>query len=105
MLNEGHSTAPAHPAGMPEPRLPEVSIPPLLKGQKALVTGANSGIGEAVAIALGEAGADVAVNYVAHEDAAQDVVARIKKSGVQALALKADVSREDEVQTMFRQAI
>lgn len=80
-------------------------MPPLLKGQKALVTGANSGIGEAVAIALGQAGADVVVNYVAHEDAAQDVVARIKRSGVQALAFKADVSKEDEVQAMFRQAI
>lgn len=90
---------------MPEPRLPQISIPPLLNGQKALVTGANSGIGEAVAIALGEAGAAVAVNYVTHEDAAQDVVARIKKFGVQALALKADVSKEDQVQTMFRQAI
>jgi short chain dehydrogenase len=46
------------------PVLPKQAVPKLLKGQQALVTGANSGIGKAVAIALGEAGADVVVNYV-----------------------------------------
>ena len=49
-------------------------IPVLLKGQKALVTGANSGIGRAIAIALGQSGADVAVNYVDGDAAAQEVV-------------------------------
>ena len=43
----------------------------LLKGQKALVTGANSGIGRATAVALGRAGADVVVNYVAGRDEAE----------------------------------
>src|ERR1700683_3819713 len=52
-----------------------------LVGQKALVTGANSGIGKAVAIALGEAGAEVAVNWVSGEDAAQAVVEEIAKAG------------------------
>jgi NAD(P)-dependent dehydrogenase (short-subunit alcohol dehydrogenase family) len=52
-------------------RLPAQPIPVLLKGQKALVTGANSGIGKAIAIALAAAGADVAVNYVDGEAPAE----------------------------------
>ncbi len=84
---------------------PALAVPRLLKGQKALVTGANSGIGRAVAIALGEAGADVVVNYVTGEDAAQEVVAVIGKSGSRALALQADVASEDQVEAMFQRAI
>jgi glucose 1-dehydrogenase len=56
----------------------------ILAGQKALVTGANSGIGEAVAIALGEGGADVVVNYVAGEDRGEAVADEIRRSGVRA---------------------
>jgi glucose 1-dehydrogenase len=85
--------------------LPKQPVPKLLKGQKALVTGANSGIGKAVAIALGEAGADVVVNYVRGEDAAQAVVKTIAASGSKALALHADVSQEQQVQQMFRKMI
>lgn len=73
-----------------------------LAGQKALVTGANSGIGQAVAIALGAAGADVGVNYVARPEAAEAVVAQIRQSGVDAMGLAADVSQEDQVVAMFR---
>lgn len=69
----------------------------LLKGQKALVTGANSGIGKATAIGLGRAGADVVVNYVADREAADQVVKEITSFGVRAAAYEADVSREDEV--------
>jgi glucose 1-dehydrogenase len=87
------------------PVLPKQPIPKLLKGQKALVTGANSGIGRAVAIALGEAGADVAVNYVRGEDAAQKVIDTITASGSKARAIHADVSQEEQVQQMFREAI
>ena len=75
---------------------------PLL-GQKALVTGGNSGIGRAVALALAQAGADVAVNYVVRPEEADEVVAEIGKFGREAVALKADVSAEDEVVAMFRQ--
>jgi glucose 1-dehydrogenase len=82
--------------------LPNPAIPLLLKGQKALVTGANSGIGKAIAIALGAAGADVAVNYVDGEPAAQDVVQRIVAGGARAIAIKADVSSETDVQAMFQ---
>ena len=88
-----------------EPGAPPVSIHPLLTGQKALVTGANSGIGRGIALALGQAGADVLVNYVAGDDAANDVVAEIKAFGVNAIAYKADVSAEDQVAGMFAHAI
>jgi glucose 1-dehydrogenase len=78
---------------------------PMLKGQTALVTGANSGIGKAVAIALGQAGAAVVVNYVANRDAADEVAGQIKNAGGEAIALEADVSNEEQVQAMFAAAI
>ncbi|MFE3903672.1 SDR family oxidoreductase [Streptomyces sp. NPDC059153] len=77
----------------------------LLRGQKALVTGANSGIGLATAIALGRAGADVVVNYVAGADEAEEVVAQIKDFGVRAYAHEADVSDEAQVVAMFARMI
>ncbi len=91
-------------------RLPEVVMPmcpirQVLKGQKAMVTGASSGIGKGVAIALGEAGADVVVNYVSGEEAAEEVVEKIRSSGSQAYAHQADVSQEDQVGAMFKQMI
>ena len=61
------------------------SIRPL-HGQKAIVTGASSGIGRAIALALGAAGADVVVNYRDGEDAAMEVVRGIAQSGSRALA-------------------
>jgi glucose 1-dehydrogenase len=76
-----------------------------LSGQTALVTGANSGIGEGVAIALGAAGANVIVNYVSKPEAADAVVEKIKESGSNAMAIQADVSKEDQVIGMFQQAI
>ncbi len=69
------------------------------------MTGASSGIGEAIALAFGEAGADVAVNYVSKEDEAEAVVARIRRAGRRALSHRADVSKEDEVRAMFRRVI
>ncbi len=87
------------------PILPKQVIPKLLKGQKALVTGANSGIGKAVAIALGEAGADVVVNYVRGEDSAQAVVETISNTGSHAIAIHADVSVETQVQAMFQRML
>jgi len=76
-----------------------------LRGQKALVTGANSGIGRAVALELAAGGADVAVNYVTRPEDAQAVVDDIRKAGADAVALQADVSNEDQVVAMFRKAI
>jgi glucose 1-dehydrogenase len=77
----------------------------VLTGQRALVTGANSGIGEGVAIALGKAGAKVVVNYISSEERANKVVETIKSNGSDALAIRADVSKEDQIQAMFKQMI
>jgi glucose 1-dehydrogenase len=76
-----------------------------LAGQKALVTGANSGIGRAVAIAMAEAGAAVAVNYVVGEGEADAVVDEIGANGGTAIALRADVANEAQVEAMFDRAI
>jgi glucose 1-dehydrogenase len=70
-----------------------------------VVTGANSGIGRAVALGLAAAGADVVVNYVTDPAAADDVAHQIEALGRRAIAIKADVSREDEVAAMFGKAI
>ncbi|WP_406437417.1 SDR family oxidoreductase [Streptomyces sp. NBC_01613] len=78
---------------------------PLLKGQKVLVTGANSGIGKATAITLGRVGADVVVNYVSGQDAAEEVVREIEGFGVRAYAHEADVSQEDQVVNMVSRMV
>ena len=72
-----------------------------LEGQRALVTGASSGIGEGIARALAQAGAAVVVNYARGADRAAQVVADIHAAGGQALTVQADVSEEKEVQAMF----
>jgi glucose 1-dehydrogenase len=93
------------PAAHLESTAPALPAQRILSGQKALVTGANSGIGRGVALALGEAGADVVVNYVTGEDAANAVVAEIRRGGAEALAIQADVSSETEVAAMFDQML
>src|SRR5438477_11468837 len=94
--------APVCYAHLPRPVMPRLPPQKLLLGQKALVTGASSGIGRAIALALGEAGADVVVNYVSGEDKAQALVGEIEANGSQAMAVRADVSDEDQVRSMFR---
>lgn len=74
-----------------------------LKGQKAIVTGASSGIGEGVARSLAAAGAAVVVNYVSGHEAANTIVEEIKAGGGEAMAIQADVSNEDQVKGMFQQ--
>ncbi|HEX6828561.1 MAG TPA: SDR family oxidoreductase [Burkholderiales bacterium] len=76
-----------------------------LDGQRAIVTGANSGIGEGIAKGLAEAGAAVVVNYVRGDGEAERVVDEIKAAGGRAIAHRADVSSEEEVQAMFRRTI
>jgi glucose 1-dehydrogenase len=90
---------------LPEPVLPALQNLSLLKGQTALVTGANSGIGRAIAIALGKAGANVVVNYVARPEDAEAVAEEIRAAGQGAVIAHGDVSDEAQVQAMFAAAV
>ena len=83
---------------LPEAVMPACPINKVLKGQKALVTGANSGIGQAVALALAHAGADVVVNYVSRPDAAEAVVKEAMRCGANVYAHRANVAKEEDVQ-------
>lgn len=90
---------------LPPAVMPSCPVHNVLAGQKALVTGANSGIGQAVAVALARAGADVVVNYVSRPEAAEGVVQELHRFGVKAYAHQADVRKETEVQAMFQKMI
>jgi len=90
---------------LPEPIVPAVQALRLLQGQTALVTGANSGIGRAIAIALGRAGANVVVNYVTRPEDAEAVVEEIRGKGQRAMTAHGDVSDEAQVQAMFAAAV
>jgi glucose 1-dehydrogenase len=87
---------------LPAPVMPRCPVQRTLVGQAALVTGASSGIGRAIAITLAQAGADVVVNYTAGEAKALQVCDEIRSGGGRAIAVKADVSSEADVQAMFR---
>jgi glucose 1-dehydrogenase len=78
--------------------------PTPLANHAAIVTGASSGIGLSVAEAMAAAGASVLVNYHSQEEPAQELVARIREQGGQAIAVKADVSDEDDVTRLFDEA-
>jgi glucose 1-dehydrogenase len=93
-----------------EPPLPAVVMPAcpirkVLKGQKALVTGANSGIGKGIAIALAHAGADVVVNYRNNPEAALEVAEEAGRCGSRVVGHQADVSDETQVRELFRRAV
>jgi glucose 1-dehydrogenase len=77
----------------------------VLQGQTAIVTGASSGIGRAIARAMAGAGAQVIVNYRSRAEEAEEVVRGIRDGGGQALALRADVSEEEQVREMFRRTV
>ncbi|MDB5230654.1 MAG: family oxidoreductase [Chitinophagaceae bacterium] len=77
----------------------------MLEGQIAIITGASSGIGEACAKKLAEEGATVVVNYATNPDDGNKVVKAIEDKGGRAIAIHADVSKEEDVINMFRRTI
>jgi len=87
----------------PKPCMPNMGHSKILKGQKALVTGANSGIGKAVALALGQAGASVVINYVADDGTVDQMIKEIKGYGSQAIGIQGDVSKEPQVIAMYKE--
>ena len=95
----------------PDLRTPGAEVAPMMRyypvvtGQPALVTGANSGIGKAVALGLAKAGADVVVNYMDDPAAADAVCHEIVAMGRRAIAIHADVSVEADVQSLFAKAV
>ena len=73
----------------------------ILDGQTALVTGASRGIGKAIAMALGEIGAEVVINYSNSEQKAEEVVAAIRTMNSKAYSLQANISEEDSVNQLI----
>src|SRR5690606_17832131 len=76
-----------------------------LEGKKALVTGASRGIGRAIAIALAEAGADVAINYSGSEQAAAETAEAVRELGRKAIIIKANVGLAAEFEDMVKQVV
>ncbi|HOD72073.1 MAG TPA: SDR family oxidoreductase [Deltaproteobacteria bacterium] len=76
-----------------------------LKSQVALITGASSGIGKGIAMAMADEGALIVVNYIGQADAAREVVGEIERKNTRAIAVEADVSNEGQVRRMFGKAI
>ncbi len=75
-----------------------------LDGKVAVVTGASKGIGAGIALRLAADGAGVVVNYARDAEGAERVVATIRQAGGQATAVRADVSRPDEIKALFEAA-
>ena len=76
-----------------------------LEGHVALVTGAGSGIGHAIAARFGREGAHVVVNSYGHDEEAERLAAELSRSGARSIALRADVSRAGEVSAMVERAV
>jgi glucose 1-dehydrogenase len=98
-------TATALEEPLPDVVMPACPVRKVLKGQKALVTGANSGIGKGIAVALAHAGADVVVNYRNNPEVLDAIRAEAERCGGRVIAHQADVSDEAQVREMFRRAV
>jgi glucose 1-dehydrogenase len=85
--------------------MPTLEFPRLLPGQRAIVTGASSGIGAGVARGLAAAGARVVLNYIGNPDGAAAIVDEITSHGGEAIAVRADISQEQDVAALFAAAI
>ncbi len=73
-----------------------------IKGKVAIVTGGNHGLGESICLALAAEGANVAINYFIDPDKAQELAAKIKADyGVEAMAVCADMAKEEQIVKMF----
>jgi len=92
---------PAENKYTPPNEMPPAPIHRVLVGQKALITGASKGLGQAMAIGLAQAGAEVLINYNSDEEGARSTLNIIQQAGGKAAIFKADVAREAEVQAMF----
>src|SRR5882672_3522534 len=90
---------------LPAPVSPTCPPQKWLAGQTALVTGASSGIGKEIALALGAYGANVVVNFVSDEPKAWETAEMIKSSGGESIVHKADVSSEAQVESMYAQLL
>ena len=76
-----------------------------LKGSVAIVTGGNSGIGKAVALGLAQAGANIVIDYVADEQATEDLEKQIVALGDQAIGVEADVSKVEDLERLIAASV
>ena len=86
-------------------RAPELSSALMFSGKVALITGGGRGIGAGISERFAQAGASVVVSYLRAESSAQEVAERIQAGGGQALAIRADVSRAEDVEGLVSQAV
>lgn len=77
----------------------------LLEGRSIVVTGGNSGIGKAIVIAMAREGASVVIDYVAHEDATDQLIAEVEQAGGTAVGVEADITKSDDLHRMMQTAI
>src|ERR1700710_1424328 len=77
----------------------------LLDGKTIIVTGGNSGIGEAIVVAAAREGANIVIDYVAHADVTDQIIATIEKSGGKAVGVDADVSTAEGLHKMVKVAV
>ncbi|RIX26656.1 glucose 1-dehydrogenase [Amnibacterium setariae] len=77
----------------------------LLEGKSIVVTGGNSGIGKAIVLAMAAEGANVVVDYVAHEDATEQLIRQVEAAGGKAVGVEADISRSDDLHRMMQTAV